>query len=139
MNKQRLLHVFILVLFAGLVLVNGQSHASVANDLITEYQQSGAQQPNPENARELWTQKFRDKKGENTRSCASCHTDNLRSTGKHVRTNKPIEQLSPSLNSERLTEAKKIEKWFKRNCKWTFGRECSPQEKSDFLSYILSH
>ena len=138
MKKQRLFLVFTQILFTGLMFINGQSNASVATDLIAEYQQRGAQQPDAENARMLWIQKFQDKKGGKTRSCASCHTDNLRSAGKHVRTNKPIEPLSPALNSDRLTDPKKIEKWFKRNCKWTFGRECSLQEKSDFLSYILS-
>jgi hypothetical protein len=86
----------------------------------------------------MWTEKFPDDSGKNTRSCASCHTEDLRSPGKHIRTNKPIEPLAPSVNRERLTDAKKIEKWFTRNCKWTFGRECTPQEKSDFLSYILT-
>ncbi|MEA3244387.1 MAG: DUF1924 domain-containing protein, partial [Pseudomonadota bacterium] len=33
-------------------------------------------------------------------------------------------------------DGKKIEKWFKRNCKWTLGRECTAQEKADFLAYI---
>ena len=138
MKKKRLLILYAVAVSAGSVLSIGQSSASVTNDLMTEYQQSGAQQPNPENAKQLWTQKFLDKKGEKTRSCASCHTDKLSSTGKHVRTNKVIEPLAPSINSDRLTDVKKIEKWFKRNCKWTFGRECSPQEKSDFLIYISS-
>ncbi|WP_455206755.1 DUF1924 domain-containing protein [Kaarinaea lacus] len=128
------------VLFStGLAFAQTLVHASVvANDLMAEYQQHGAQPANPEKAKELWTQKFPDDNGKNTRSCASCHTDNLHSAGKHIRTNKPIEPMAPSVNNERLTDAKKIEKWFKRNCKWTLGRECSPQEKSDFLSYISS-
>ena len=137
--KNKLLRTLnVVALSVGALLLSGQSHASVTNDLIIEYQKSGAQQPNLENARQLWSQKYVDKRGEKTRSCASCHTENLRSSGKHVRTNKVIEPLAPSINSERLTDAKKIEKWFKRNCKWTFGRECSPQEKRDFLSYILN-
>ena len=138
MKIKRLFIGYAVVLSLGSVIVNEQSHASVTNDLIALYQQSGAQQPNMENAKRLWSQKYVGKKGGQTRSCSSCHTDNLRSSGTHVRTNKVIEPLAPSINSERLTDAKKIEKWFKRNCKWTFGRECSPQEKSDFLSYILS-
>lgn len=138
MKKKHLLFLFTVASIAGPVLANDQNLTSVTDNLINTYQKSGAQQPNPENARRLWSQKFLVGKGEKGRSCASCHTDNLHLTGKHVRTNKVIEPLSPSINSERLTDANKIEKWFKRNCKWTFGRECSPQEKSDFLSYILS-
>ncbi len=44
--------------------------------------------------------------------------------------------MSPSAYPERLTDSKKVNKWFKRNCKWTYGRECTAQEKSNFLVYI---
>ena len=33
---------------------------------------------------------------------------------------------------------KKIEKWFKRNCKEAWGRECTAQEKADFLTYLIT-
>ena len=36
------------------------------------------------------------------------------------------------------TDPEHIEKWFTRNCKWTLGRECTPQEKGDFLLMIRS-
>ncbi|MBT5634001.1 MAG: DUF1924 domain-containing protein, partial [Gammaproteobacteria bacterium] len=36
----------------------------------------------------------------------------------------------------RFNSMKKVEKWFKRNCKWTFSRPCSPQEKGDILTFI---
>jgi len=125
-----------LMLVTGLVVASSAAYASVASDLIDKYQRSGAQKPDPQKAKTMWTQKFPDDSGNNTRSCSSCHTENLHVNGKHVRTNKPIEPMAPSVNKERLTDAKKIEKWFKRNCKWTLGRECSPQEKSDFLTFI---
>ena len=64
---------------------------------------------------------------------------NLTATGKHVRTGKPIKPMSPTVNPERLTSSKDIEKWFLRNCKWTLGRECSPQEKADLLLYISNY
>jgi len=72
------------------------------------------------------------------RSCASCHSNTLTDEGRHVRTRKPIEPLAPSVNPERLTDTVKIEKWFLRNCKWTWGRECTAQEKGDFLRFISS-
>lgn len=75
--------------------------------------------------------------GEN-RSCTSCHTSNLGQPGRHAATNKPIEPMAPSINPQRLTDPAKIEKWFTRNCKWTFGRACSAQEKGDFLTFIAS-
>ncbi|MEJ2181638.1 MAG: DUF1924 domain-containing protein [Gammaproteobacteria bacterium] len=138
MKRQTMQIMTATILTVGLIVVNGVVQASVTNNLLSEYQQQGAQQPNPDNAKKMWTQKYQDNKAGKARSCATCHTDNLRKIGKHVRTSKAIEPLAPSINSERLNDAKKIEKWFKRNCKWTIGRECSPQEKSDFLIYILN-
>ncbi|MFK5970948.1 MAG: DUF1924 domain-containing protein [Candidatus Marithrix sp.] len=32
-----------------------------------------------------------------------------------------------------------IRKWFKRNCKWTLGRECNAQEKGDILKFIQTY
>lgn len=72
------------------------------------------------------------------RSCASCHTTNPRKTGKHIRTGKAIQAMAPSVNTDRLTDQRKINKWFKRNCKWTLGRVCSNQEKGDVLVYLKS-
>ena len=31
-----------------------------------------------------------------------------------------------------------MEKWFRRNCHWTLGRACMPEEKADFLAFIQS-
>jgi mono/diheme cytochrome c family protein len=72
------------------------------------------------------------------RNCASCHTSDPRKAGKHVRTGKPIKPMAPSVNSDRFADPKKVAKWFKRNCKWTLGRECSMQEKGDFTKYLNS-
>ena len=72
------------------------------------------------------------------RSCASCHTSDPRQAGKHVRTGKPIKPMAPSVNSSRFTDPKKVAKWFKRNCKWTLGRECNAQEKGDYTKYLKS-
>jgi cytochrome c553 len=70
------------------------------------------------------------------RTCATCHGKDLTKATKHVKTGKPIDPMAPSVNKERFTELKKIEKWFKRNCKWTVGRECTNQEKGDLLTYL---
>ena len=44
--------------------------------------------------------------------------------------------MAKSTNKKRYQKAKKIKKWFKRNCKWTYGRKCTAQEKCDFLMFI---
>ncbi|MDP2784516.1 MAG: DUF1924 domain-containing protein [Sulfurimicrobium sp.] len=71
-------------------------------------------------------------------SCAACHTDNPKSAGKNEKTAKEILPLAPSANKERLTDAAKVEKWFKRNCQDVMERSCTAQEKGDFLTYLLS-
>lgn len=73
-----------------------------------------------------------------TVSCAACHTDNPKSAGRNEKTAKEILPLAPSANKERLTDAAKVEKWFKRNCQDVMERTCTAQEKGDFLTYLLS-
>ncbi len=87
-----------------------------------------------ERGKELWTRN-QTVSGQ-LRSCASCHTANPRRAGKHIRTGKAIKPMASSVNSSRFTDAKKSAKWFRRNCKWTLGRECSEQEKADFTRYL---
>lgn len=72
----------------------------------------------------------------NGRSCTSCHGETLTVRGRHEKTGKPIEPMARSVNPERLTELKKMNKWFLRNCKWTYGRECTAQEKGDILVWL---
>lgn len=72
----------------------------------------------------------------NGRSCTSCHGESLTVPGRHEKTGKLIEPMAPSVNPARLTERRKIDKWFLRNCKWTFGRECTAQEKGDMLVWL---
>ena len=76
--------------------------------------------------------------GGEVESCMSCHTDNARLPGRHVRTHKAIQPLAPVANAERFTDPAKVEKWFKRNCKDVLGRTCTPQEKADFVAYMIS-
>ena len=71
-------------------------------------------------------------------SCATCHTDKPTAPGKHAVTKKDIEPLAPAANPARFTNATKVEKWFKRNCKDVQQRECTAQEKGDVLTYLLS-
>ena len=70
-------------------------------------------------------------------SCTTCHTDNPKAAGK-TRAHKPIEPLAPVANRERLTDPAKVEKWFKRNCKDVLARECTAQEKADFVAFLIA-
>jgi hypothetical protein len=68
-------------------------------------------------------------------SCASCHTDNPKQAGQ-TRVGKRIEPLAPAVNPDRFTDAAKVEKWFRRNCMDVLQRECSAQEKGDFIAWL---
>jgi hypothetical protein len=71
-------------------------------------------------------------------SCASCHTENPAMPGKHAKTGKTIQPFAPSANPERFTDPAKVAKWFKRNCNDVLDRVCTPQEKGDVLTYLLT-
>jgi hypothetical protein len=53
-------------------------------------------------------------------------------------TGKPILALAPSANPQRFTDRAKVDKWFRRNCRDVLGRECTPTEKGDLLTWLLS-
>lgn len=120
---------------ASLIFMSGAS-ATALTDLLQQYQKQGAQQFDAQAGKTLWTHSFGVSSEGKDRRCATCHTEDLRQTGKHMKTGKSIEPLAPSVNTKRLTDVAEIEKWLKRNCEWTLGRECSAQEKGDFLSFI---
>lgn len=69
-------------------------------------------------------------------ACTSCHTDNPAAVGSHAVTGKEIRPLAPAAESERFSDAAKVEKWFGRNCREVVGRACSPAEKADFIQFV---
>jgi hypothetical protein len=99
-------------------------------DMLVEYANNQAVSFSARAGQATW---FRDKDG---RSCTSCHSDSVFVKGRHERTGKVIEPMAPSVNPERYTDRKKINKWLLRNCKWTFKRECTIQEKGDVLLWL---
>lgn len=68
-------------------------------------------------------------------SCASCHTSDPKQAGRS-RVGKRIEPLAPAANAQRFTDFAKVEKWFGRNCRDVLQRECTAQEKGDFVAWI---
>ena len=122
------------LLLAGL-LVAGVAQADTVDDLLADYQAQGAGPFSDSAGKALWQRKFPSADGMQ-RACTRCHTDDLKRPGSHAVTGKAIEPLAPSVNAKRLTERRRIDKWFKRNCKWTLGRECTPGEKGDLLSFL---
>jgi len=97
-------------------------------------QESGFKGFDPERGKKLFFDaRPNDKTG--TISCATCHTSDLKKSGKTL-VGKVIEPLAPSINKARLTNVKETEKWLLRNFKQVYGREGTAREKGDVLMFI---
>lgn len=117
-------------------IASAPARADVTASLLKKYQAQGAGEFRAAAGQAMWTRDFTDSKTGEKRRCSTCHHEDLRRTGRHATTGKAIEPLAPSANPKRLTDEAHVEKWFLRNCKWTLGRECTPQEKGDFILSI---
>ena len=91
--------------------------------------------PSAERGRELFVKQWNVSKDQP--SCTTCHGKDMHAEGKHVKTGKHIAPLTPTVNAERFTSAKKVAKWFKRNCTEVVGRECTAAEKADFIQFAI--
>ncbi len=110
------------------------AHAADIQPLLADYRAAGAGGFSVQQGAKLWTREVAGDQG--PRNCGSCHGQRLDQPGEHLRTGKPIEPMAPQVAADRYTDPAKVEKWFLRNCKWTWGRECTPQEKGDLLTYL---
>ncbi len=119
-------------LLMGLTLT---AQADTPAQILERLQAEAGAPASAERGRQLYHGKFT---GGRSDSCASCHTDDPRASGRHARTHKLIEPLSPSVNRERFSDPEKVEKWFRRNCNDVLGRACGAQEKADFTAYVLA-
>jgi len=119
------------MLLAPAVFASPESEA-----LLQKYQTDGAGMADPAKAKQDWTREVLVK--DEKMSCSTCHTSDLSREGKHHVTGKTIGPMSARVNPERFTSVKKMEKWFKRNCLDAWGRECTAQEKADFLTFLLA-
>lgn len=127
------------LLFYALVMAM-PAHASdaVVKSLQQQYGSQGATEFSAGNGEKIWQQQVAAKNGE-MRSCQSCHGKDITQNGQHATTKKIIKPMAASANPKRYSDEKKVSKWMVRNCKWTFGRDCTPQEKGDLLEYLSTH
>lgn len=124
------------VLFAGSVYAAGPN-SQMSSMLDGLKKEAGVASFSAEEGRKLYNAKRTHSQKKEERSCVTCHTANPAASGKST-AGKVIEPLSPSANPQRFTDPKKVEKWFKRNCEWVYERECTPKEKGDFITYMMS-
>ncbi len=112
------------------------AQADAVETLLDKYRQQGVKEFSAIKGQTRWGFANQQAGDRGRRSCNDCHGTDLSQAAKHAKTGKRIEPMAPSVNPERLTDMAKIEKWFKRNCKWTLGRACTSQEKGDFLVFL---
>lgn len=130
------------VLWAFLAMTfAGASAAGPREDQLARYA-SAAKAANPgfagfsaDRGKALYSQNFTGGKPD-TPACTTCHGKDPRAQGRNLM-GKAIEPVALSAAPARYTDAAKVEKWFKRNCNEVLGRECSAQEKGDWLSFVF--
>ena len=127
----------LMVLLGGLLMAGAATATPAADKLFAKFKAERAGNFNAEQGKKNWTKEANGEGGE-MMSCTKCHGDDLTKDGKHYKTGKIIKPMAPSANAERFTDAKKIEKWFKRNCNDVWSRECTAQEKGDILKFLMS-
>ena len=113
----------------------GVAHAATPAELLAGYQAQAGAPPRPERGQALFT--TASKQGLKL-SCASCHANVPTKTSTHPLSEKPIAALAPAFNPARFTDADKVERYFRLNCKEVFERDCSAAEKADVLSWLMS-
>lgn len=109
--------------------------ATSAAELLAAYTAQAGSPASPERGERLFTTHFKNEFGW---SCASCHGAVPTTAGKHAVTEKPIAPLAPAANPARFSDRTKVESQFRLNCKDVVGRECTPAEKADVLSWLLT-
>ena len=123
----------VLAVSMPLALLSSPASAASPQELARSYAADAGAAADPARGQRLFTVRH----GQ-AWSCASCHGDPPTGSGKHVVTGKSLAPLAPAFNPERFTDAAKVEKWFRRNCRDVVGRECTSAEKADVLAWLTS-
>ncbi len=71
-----------------------------------------------------------------TSSCTACHTADPRQPGQNAKTGRPIEPVAVSANPRRFIDPATVEKQFRRDCRNVLGRDCTPLEKGDYVTFM---
>lgn len=110
--------------------------AGPREDIIAGFMAQGAGPANPANGKKMYEGTYGTGKPD-TPKCTTCHGATAQQGGQ-TRTGKAIEPMAVSRTAARFTDKKKVDKWFRRNCSSVIGRECTAQEKVDFISFLMT-
>lgn len=132
-----------ILILLGFSLIIGAAGANPARDAILAEFAAQAKAANPtfagfsaERGAQFWLSEHTGGKVE-TPSCTTCHTKDARAEGM-TRAQKAIAPMAISKTPDRFTDPDKVAKWFLRNCNTVLGRECTPIEKGDIITYLSS-
>jgi hypothetical protein len=70
--------------------------------------------------------------------CVACHRFQALSSEGMLRIRRQFLPLAPSANPDRFTDPAFVEKWFRINCRMLMQRECTPLEKGDVITWLLT-
>lgn len=70
--------------------------------------------------------------------CRACHVTFHEPASGRSATVGDIRALAPSANPDRFTNEWKVEAWFDWNCKLLLKRQCTPVEKGDVITWLLT-
>ena len=70
--------------------------------------------------------------------CRACHITLHKPWDGRSATKRQIPPLAPSANPDRFTREGNVEAWFGWNCKLLLKRECTPVEKGDLITWLLT-
>jgi Domain of unknown function (DUF1924) len=135
--------ILLIVILTGLGLTGSRALADDRRDAILAGFAAEAKAADPafpgfsvERGRAFWFAEHSGGKPETT-ACTACHTKDPKASGQ-TRAGKDLKPMAVSKAPDRFTDSEKVAKWFLRNCKTVLGRECTPAEKGDIITFLAS-
>lgn len=137
-------YVYALFLVLGVASLPAQADAINAQKLADKYTaiakniDPNFKGPTAEAGRAFYTKEITLHGANGKISCSACHTDNPANQGEDVNTKKKIKSMAPAIEPKRFTDIDKVEKNFEKHCQDIIKRDCTAQEKADYITYLLS-
>lgn len=70
--------------------------------------------------------------------CRACHITMHKPSDGRSAIKREIPPFAPSANPDRFTNEWNVEAWFGWNCKLLLKRECTPVEKGDLITWLMT-
>lgn len=123
------------LVWAGMAATVAPAGAATPQEILAAYSAQAQAPASPERGQKMFVTDYRQPL---KLTCSSCHGEVPVKPHEHELSGKIIKPLAPAANPDRFTDAKKVESWFRNNCKDVVGRECTAGEKADLLAWLIS-